>query len=40
MIHYYLQKGFSHEKILGLNYVEKAFYTASMELEIEREVGE
>lgn len=36
MIHYYLQKGITHDKIASLNIIEKAFYMASMELEIER----
>lgn len=36
MIHYYLQKGITHDKIESLNVIEKAFYLSSMELEIER----
>lgn len=32
MIHYYLQKGISPEKIAALTPLEKAFYAASMEL--------
>lgn len=37
MIHYYLKKGITHEKLLGLNVIERAFYVASMEIEIEEE---
>ncbi len=37
LVHYYLQKGISSEKILDLPLSEKMFYKASMELEIETE---
>lgn len=37
LIHHYLQKGFSAEKICNLTYCEKLFYSASLLLEKEEE---
>ena len=36
-LHYYLQKGFSLEYLLGLSSFEKIVYSASMEAEIKRQ---
>lgn len=38
MLHHYLKKGILPEHILNLSFTEKAFYQASMELEIEEGV--
>ena len=37
LIHYYLQRGFTPEYIMNLSFLEKQFFTASAELETERE---
>jgi len=38
-VHHYLQRGFDHEKILNLSYMEQMFYMASMNLCIEEDVA-
>lgn len=39
MIHHYMQRGFTHDYLLGLPLTEQQFYTASMELYLEEEAA-
>lgn len=40
MLHHYLQKGIDPDRVLNLDFSEKIFYQASMEIELEQQLDE